>query len=49
MQPLSSPTRALRLSLSLFLMTVLAACGGGGTSADPAALSAKTPVIRCAP
>jgi len=49
MQPLSSPTRALRLGLSLFLIVVLAACGGGGTAADPAALSAKTPVIRCAP
>lgn len=49
MKLLSSRTRALRLGLSLFLIAVLTACGGGGTSADPAALTAKTPVIRCAP
>lgn len=49
MKPLPSPTRVLRLGVSLFLTAVLAACGGGETPADPAALAAKTPVIRCAP
>jgi hypothetical protein len=51
MKLLPSPTRVLHLGLSLFLTAVLAACGGGegGASADPAALTAKTPVIRCAP
>ena len=49
MNPLSSPI-ALRLGLSLLLAAVLAACGGGeATAVDPAALAAKTPVIRCAP
>lgn len=55
MKPFSSPTRALRLGLSLSLIAVLTACGGGGTLADSAALAdraalaAKAPVIRCAP
>ena len=49
MNPLSSRTRALPLGLSLLLTAVLVACGGGETPADPAALNAKTPVIRCAP
>lgn len=49
MKSLPSPTRVLRLGLSLFLTVVLAACGGGEAPADPAALIAKTPVIRCAP
>jgi len=49
MKSLPSPTRVLYLGLSLFLTVALAACGGGEASADPAALIAKTPVIRCAP
>src|SRR3989339_601643 len=39
MKPFSSPTRALRLGLSLSLIAVLTACGGGGTLADSAALA----------
>ena len=49
MKSLPSPTRVLRLGLSLSLIAVLAACGGGEAPAAPAALAAKTPVIRCAP
>ena len=49
MKPLPSSARALYLGLSLFLATVLAACGGGGTAADPDAQASKTQDIRCAP
>jgi hypothetical protein len=52
MKPLSSPTRALRLGVLLYLTVVLAACGGGKAAvpaADQVAVTPKTPVIRCAP